>query len=81
MNKIIIDGLKVNEKKDIYIPFREKYEELYGNNLDALDEVLNYIDESLEVSLVNKNKLREKLGDFYYNSFIEVLDDNNIKHN
>lgn len=81
MTKIIIDGSKFEEKNDLYVPFKEKYEHLYGHNLDALDEVLNYLEESVEVELLNKNQILSVLGEVYYTSFIEVLDDNKVKHN
>ena len=69
------------EKNDLYTPFKEQIEHLYGHNLDALDEVLNYLDEKLTVELLSKEKIKEVLGDYYYGSFIEVLDENKIPHN
>lgn len=62
------------EKAHEYIKKRLKLVDHYGGNLDALWDVLSIYDRSIKVTIVNGEKLLEKLGD-YGEDIIKVFQD------
>lgn len=76
MANIILDGKKMATKEmaHLYIKWELKATEYHGKNLDALWDVLSTYDESINISLINKDRLIEDLGD-YGESIIEVFKD------
>ncbi|NMB06753.1 MAG: hypothetical protein GX981_00025 [Tissierellia bacterium] len=84
---IILDGkyMTSKEKTHEYLKKELDLPEYYGNNLDALWDVLMDIDCDLNINLINLNIIVNNLGD-YGNSLIEVFEDasksnDNIKLN
>lgn len=85
MEKISLNGnsMGTRELAHLYFKWRLNLPEYYGENLDALWDILSVHSEPLEIILYNKDKLIENLGE-YGKSIIELLNDisqenNNIK--
>lgn len=76
MNKVILDGKQMKNKKLVYlyIKFQLEIGEFFGSNLDALWDVLSTYSQPLIITLINKDKLIENLGD-YGESIIQVFED------
>lgn len=76
MIKITLNGKKMDtkEKAHLYIKRKLNTPEYYGKNLDALWDVLSSYNEPIIISLKNKDKLIENLGD-YGESIIGVFQD------
>lgn len=84
---IILDGKHMTNKEKTHEYLKKELDlpEYYGNNLDALWDVLMDIDCDLNINLINLNIIVNNLGD-YGNSLIEVFEDasksnDNIKLN
>jgi len=73
---VIIDGRKMTDKATLHTYLKEqcKFPEYYGNNLDALYDVLTDREEPLEIRLENVQELKEILCG-YGEAFIETLQD------
>lgn len=83
MKTILINGEKMTSKKNAFLHLKNKLDQasFYGNNLDALWDVLSSINEPMNIVLFNKSFLDENLGE-YGNSIIEVFQEAaNIKDN
>lgn len=76
MIKVILDGKHMKTKKTVHLYMKNvlNSEEYYGNNLDALYDVLSTYSEPIEIVLINKHILIENLGD-YGKSLIKLLED------
>lgn len=76
MDKIILNGLDINSKEDIFKTLKEQIdsEEFIGNNLDALYDVLSTTYKSMVIVIKNFNMIVDKLGD-YANDLKELLTD------
>lgn len=63
--KVIIDFSLVNDKQSLYAYLKDIFKEyeFYGNNLDALMEVLMCL-KGIEIIIKNIKKLEENLGDY-----------------
>ena len=76
MEKIILDGryMKTKETAHIYLKKKLNSCQYYGNNLDALWDVLISYSNPLEIKFINKSKLIENL-DEYGSLILEVFKD------
>ncbi|MGO1469889.1 MAG: barstar family protein [Tissierella sp.] len=76
MRKVIIDGkyMKTKEKTHIYLKDKLDICSYRGNNLDALWDALSTHSRSIEIELLNKEKLIKNLNS-YGNSIIEVFEE------
>ena len=66
MTEIIIDCLKISDKKELHKEFAEKlsFPDWYGENLDALFDCLTGIFEETSVVIENFPSLEENLGNY-----------------
>ncbi|MBO5178648.1 MAG: barstar family protein [Lachnospiraceae bacterium] len=73
---VVIDGRKMTDKATLHTYLKEqcKFPEYYGNNLDALYDVLTDREEPLEIQLEYAQELKELLCG-YGEAFIETLED------
>lgn len=73
---VVIDGRKMTDKATLHAYLKEqcKLPEYYGNNLDALYDVLTDRPEPLEIRLEYAQELKEILCG-YGEAFIETLED------
>lgn len=74
--EIVLDGNKITNKKDLFETLKKqvKSEEFYGNNLDALWDVLTVHKEPLTIKIINEELLNKHLED-YYNKLLELFND------
>ena len=74
--QVIIDGRKMTDKVTLHNYLKEqcKFPDYYGNNLDALYDVLTDREEPLEIQLEYAEELKELLCG-YGEAFIETLQD------
>ncbi len=74
--QVIIDGRKMKDKQTLHAYLKEqcRFPEYYGNNLDALYDVLTDREEILEIRLEYAQELKEILCG-YGEAFIETLED------
>ena len=63
MTIVLLDGEKIKSKDDVHKAFAQKlsFPEYYGNNLDALHDVLTETDFELGIIVVNTTKLSNNL--------------------
>ena len=73
---VVLDGRKMTDKITLHRYLKEqcKFPEYYGNNLDALYDVLTDREEPLEIQLTHAQELKEVLCG-YGEAFIETLED------
>ena len=76
MTDVILNGRYLNSKEfvHLYLKYHLGSRVYYGNNLDALWDVLSTYSEPLKIYLVNKDELIENLGE-YGESIIKVIED------
>ena len=74
--KITLNGKNMSPKKraHAYIKWKLKAKEYYGDNLDALWDVLSTYDQPIEISFINTDSLIDELGE-YGQSIIDVFQD------
>ena len=74
--QVIIDGRKITDKAMLHAYLKEQcnFPDYYGNNLDALYDVLTDRPEPLEIQLDHAAELKEILCG-YGEAFIETLQD------
>ena len=74
--QVIIDGRNITDKLMLHDYLKEQcgFPEYYGNNLDALYDVLTDRTEPLEIRLEHAEELKEVLCG-YGEAFIETLQD------
>lgn len=75
---IVLDGKFITNKNTLFEELKKQIndEAFYGDNLDALWDVLSYSNKEINVVIVNQVDLKNHLGD-YADILIEVL--NNLK--
>ena len=49
--EIKLDGLNINNKMDLFSEFKKYFVDLYGNNLDALWDVLSSYSQDLTINI------------------------------
>ena len=76
MKIVLLDGEKIRAKADVHAAFAEalSFPEYYGNNLDALHDMLTERGDEIGVIAVNAKMLSENLGK-WWNSLIRLLSD------
>ena len=76
MQYVFLDGARILSNADLHAAFADTMTlpETYGNNLDALHDVLTDRTEPLGVIVVNEARLREHLGR-RANGFFRLLHD------
>lgn len=76
MKRIILDGRYMKNKELTHLYLKEKLETYgyYGENLDALWDILSTYSYPVEIKLINEYRLIESLGD-YGKSILEVFKD------
>ena len=74
--QVIIDGRNIKDKQSLHTYLKEQcnFPDYYGNNLDALYDVLTDRAEPLEIVVENAEELKEILCG-YGEAFIETLQD------
>ena len=74
--RVIIDGREMKDKQTLHAYLKEQcnFPDYYGNNLDALYDVLTDRPEPLEIQLDHAGELKEILCG-YGEAFIETLQD------
>lgn len=74
MKKIIIDGNKIGSREELFASLKEQLpsEGFYGNNLDALADVLSELAEPVEAEIIGPGALRAALGE-YADRLLRVL--------
>jgi len=74
--QVIIDGRNIKDKQSLHAYLKEQcnFPDYYGNNLDALYDVLTDRAEPLEIVVENSEELKEILCG-YGEAFIETLQD------
>ena len=73
---VVLDGRKMTDKITLHQYLKEqcKFPEYYGNNLDALYDVLTDREEPLEIQLLHADEMQQVLCG-YGEAFIETLQD------
>lgn len=75
--RIILDGEKILKKKDFYACLDEALDlpEYFGNNLDALADILSESGEQITVECQNYDALTDHLGSRFVLQFKRMLTD------
>lgn len=63
--EIKLDGLNINNKMDLFSEFKKYFVDLYGNNLDALWDVLSSYSQDLTINIYNHQILHQNLDNYY----------------
>lgn len=74
--ELVLDGKLITNKQDLFISLKIQINssEFYGNNLDALWDVLSSIKETINIKMLNFQDLRANLG-AYTDSLIQLFVD------
>jgi ribonuclease inhibitor len=74
--ELILDGKAITNKQELFSSLKAQIDssEFYGNNLDALWEVLNSIKEAINIEIIHYADLRINLGE-YVDSLIQLFVD------
>lgn len=73
---VIIEGKHITDKERLWKELHQKMElpEYFGNNLDALADVLSEKKEKIEVKILDVQEIEENLGG-YGKSFLRILEE------
>lgn len=65
--EIILDGNEILDKDSLFKTLKKQInsEDFIGNNLDALWDALLYCNNPIKVTIINKEKLNNTLGEYY----------------
>nr|WP_300004129.1 barstar family protein [Tissierella sp.] len=79
--KIILDGnyMKTREKTHEYLKKKLQLPDYYGNNLDALWDILSTCSEGMDIDFINKERLIDYLGE-YGRTMLEVFKDAELEN-
>lgn len=74
-NKYVIDGEKIEDKESLWNAVGEVIElpEYFGNNLDALSDILQEKGIQGKIKVLNKERLIGILGD-YGKNFLQIIE-------
>lgn len=69
MNIVILNGKRIRNMEEAhkYIKRKLNFPEYYGENLDALWDILSTISEPIDIKIINGDVLYEKLGSYGVN--------------
>jgi ribonuclease inhibitor len=72
--EIIIDGKKITNKEELYTNLKAQINsiEFFGNNLDALWDILSTIDSEIIIHIKDFDELKKNLG-VYADSLMQVF--------
>lgn len=73
---ILLDGKIITDKKVLFEQLKSQIndEAFYGNNLDALWDVLSYLKSEIRIVITNEASLKAHLG-AYAEALLEVFED------
>ena len=74
--ELILDGHLIKDKESLFKTLKSQInsEEFYGNNLDALWDVLSSYQGEIRITVRNVDKLRNNLGE-YTDSLLQLFRD------
>ena len=77
---ITIDGLSIKKKEDFYANIKTELNapEYFGNNLDALYDILTEQPDILQMKFLHYNKMQNQLGISFCQQLLKVLQDADI---
>ncbi|MDD7208802.1 MAG: barstar family protein [Lachnospiraceae bacterium] len=77
MMTVLIDGNKIKTKEDFYKKIRQDLSlpEYFGNNLDALFDVLTERNDSIVFEFFSFNLLEDNLGRSFLSGLLRLLED------
>lgn len=73
----VIDGFKISSKEELHAKLAKdlNFPAHYGNNLDALYDVLSTEKDSTVIKVVNVEILKKKIGKKYVDGFLTAISD------
>lgn len=77
---ITIDGLSIKKKDDFYQNIKKELDvpEYFGNNLDALYDILTEQPDILQMKFLHYNNMQCQLGTTFCKNLLKVLQDADI---
>lgn len=77
---ITIDGLSMKKKDDFYQNIKKELDvpEYFGNNLDALYDILTEQPDILQMKFLHYNTMQSRLGTAFCKKLLKVLQDADI---
>ena len=77
---ITIDGLSIKKKDDFYEKIKKGLDvpEYFGNNLDALYDILTEQPDILQMKFLHYNMMQSRLGTSFCQKLLKVLQDADI---
>ncbi|MDD4000229.1 MAG: GNAT family N-acetyltransferase [Bacilli bacterium] len=74
--EIILNGKQINDKETLFSSLKSQINssDFYGNNLDALWDVLSSFDAEMKISIINYDDLKNNLGS-YAEELFELFED------
>ena len=77
---ITINGLSIEKKEDFYQNIKEELNapEYFGNNLDALYDILTEQPDILQMRFLHYNTMQNRLGTTFCKKLLKVLQDADI---
>lgn len=77
---ITIDGLSIKKKEDFYENIKKGLNapQYFGNNLDALYDLLTEQPDILQIKFIHYNMMRQQLGIPFCQRILKVLQDADI---
>lgn len=76
MKIVLLDGNKIKTEKKLHAEFKKSldFPDWYGENLDALYDMLTWLTDEIGVIAVNTDLIKEKLGK-YWDNFLYLMND------
>lgn len=73
----VVDGFKISTKEELHARLAKdlKFPTYYGNNLDALYDVLTLEKENTVIKVLNTDVLKRKIGKKYVEGFLTAVSD------
>lgn len=77
---ITIDGLSIKKKDDFYEKIKKELDvpEYFGNNLDALYDILTEQPDILQMKFLHYNMMQSRLSTSFCKKLLKVLQDADI---